>query len=180
MQALSFHSLFGLGLLLTSLTAGCSMFTPNVHVGHPQPNIALSAELAPSELKIDSSVPNEFKTPPSSGMMEFPVHDWHQTLTNGFQSAFSDASSGHQLQLLLADLSFAPNAVTAQGQVRAVRAQIRFKARLVSQTGEELAVIAGTVESREANTQGSDDAMTLNAAYAVESLYEAIAAKLGK
>jgi hypothetical protein len=99
-------------------------------------------------------------------------------LTAGYQSAFPGAGGpGRQLELLSAELSFGPAAVSQAGTV-AVVAMIRFKARVVDASGNELASFAGTVQAREANTSTSEDGMTDNAAKAVEALYETLAREL--
>lgn len=164
-----------LGLVtFMAFAVGCR---PEVRAGSPRPNVAIAGDQAPAELEIGQTVPNDFETPQTS-VASIKVHDWHTTLNNGFQSAFAGATSSSKLQILLAELSFAPAAVTSTGGVRAVQAQIRYKVRVVDASGEEVGVATGTVSAREANSAGTDDAMTTNASLAVEAMYEAIASQI--
>ncbi|HSC88523.1 MAG TPA: hypothetical protein VLC09_14675 [Polyangiaceae bacterium] len=175
-----FHSkLLSLGpsvaiLALAASLAGC---TPKVGVGSPKPNVALSGDKAPAELELDAAVPDAFTTPKTS-VTAVEVTGWRTTLTNGFQAAFGGATSSYKLHIVMAELSFAPAAVSSGGGVHAVRAQVRYKVRIVGSDGAELGVATGTVEAREANAVASEEAMTANASQAVEAMYETISAQL--
>lgn len=165
-------------IVTVALFAGCR---PNLTVvpTTPKPNVALSADSAPAALKLADSVKDEFSTTEEGGVMAVPVKGWRSTLTKGFESAFNPSGKeGRTLEILMADLSFAPAAVAANHNVVAVRAQIRFKARLLAADGTELGIVAGTAEARDANTSPSSETMTANAAQAVETMYEGLTSEL--
>lgn len=166
-------------VVAVALFAGCGR--PNVTVvpTTPKPNVAVSADSAPAALKLHDSIKDDFTTSEDGGVMAVPVKGWRSTLTNGFESAFSPSGKqGRTLEILSADLSFAPAAVAANHNVVAVRAQIRYKARLLSEDGSELGIIAGTADARDANSSPKSETMTSNAAQAVEAMYEALTVEL--
>jgi len=145
----------------------------------PRPNVIVSAENAPANIVVGPAVLDDFVVPATGSVRAVSVRGWRRTLTAGYQSALPTAgSSGRQLELISADLSFAPAAVSAQFGTAAVIGAIRFKARLLDATGKELGSFAGTAQAREANASASEAGMTDNASKTVEALYEALATEL--
>jgi hypothetical protein len=158
------------------LVAGCANLT--VGPSSPRPNVLIAAEAAPAELVLDAAISDNFVIPATASVNQVPVRSWRQTLGAGYHSAFPSAgSSGRRLELLEAELSFSPAAVSRDGTA-AVIASIRFKSRLLDSSGAEVAKLAGTVEAREVNVRPSEEGMTDNAKKAVEALYEKLAVEL--
>jgi hypothetical protein len=144
----------------------------------PKPNVMLAQSQTPSQLVLASSIQDAFTIPSSGSVNSVPVSGWRSTLEYGFHSAFPTGSpDGRRLELLLAELAFGAAGV-GMGGTAAVRASIRFKARLLDRSGGELAVLAGTAIARDANTSASPEGMTANASQAVEVLYEKLATDL--
>ena len=168
------------GLALLASLLGCADLT--VGPSSPQPNILVAQRLAPSTLVLGPAIKDDFLIPATRSVSEVPVQAWRQTLTTGFRNAFPAARGepGRKLELLEAELSFGPAAVSPQmfDRTTAVYATIRFKARLLSPSGEEEAAIAGTVHSREANVSATTEGMTESAMKVVEALYERLATDL--
>ena len=169
--ALSLMLVVVVGLVAT----GCGHLA--VGPASPRPNVIVAPEKAPVSLVLAPTVPDDFVIPDSGSVNEVPVKSWRQTLTAGFQSAFPRGGVGRRLEILQAELSFGPAAV-GRGGTAAVIAQIRFKARLFDETGNEIGALAGTSHAREANVSASEAGMTDNATKAVESLYEVLATEL--
>ncbi len=118
------------------LVPGCA----NLAVGpsSPRPNVMVGPEVVPADLVLDPAIPDNFVIPATASVNQVPVRSWRQTLNTGYHSAFPlPGSSGRQMQLLAAELSFAPAAVSMHGTA-AVVASIRFKARLVDSSGAEV------------------------------------------
>jgi hypothetical protein len=159
---------------------GCADLT--VGPSAPQPNILVPQKLAPASLVLGPAIQDDFLIPATRSVSEVPVQRWRQTLTTGFRNAFPAARGepGRKLELIEAELSFGPAAVSPQmfDRTTAVYGTIRFKARLLSATGEEEAAIAGTVHSREANVSATTEGMTESAMKVVEALYERLATDL--
>ena len=123
-------------------------------------------------LVLGADVKDEFIIPETGSVDEVTVRGWRGTLESGFRNAYPVAgASGRKLELLTAELSFAPAVLSLRGTL-AVLAQIRFKARLLDKSGTELGALAGLVEAREVNTVSTVTSLTDNAAKAVEALYE--------
>jgi hypothetical protein len=163
--------------IAVSFASGCAQLA--VGPANPRPNVMMAAGSAPAELRLDESVRDEYVIPGNGSIGEVPVTGWRNTLTRGFRNAFTASeASGPKLQLINADLSFSPAAVSGAGTTVAVTATIRFRARLVDASGAELGALAGTVHAREATASATPQGMTDNAAKAVEALYEELAAKL--
>jgi len=133
--------------------------------------VLIAAARSPSALQLDASILDAYTIPSTASVNAVPVTGWRGTLESGFHSAFPGASSGRTLQLLQAELSFGAAAV-GMGGTAAVRASIRFKARLLDASGKELGAVAGTADAHDANTSASEGGMTANASEAVEALYE--------
>jgi hypothetical protein len=154
--------------------AGCAL---SVGPSSPHPNVMINATDAPSALVLADNIQEIYVIPGTGSVNPVNVTGWRTTLEAGFHNAFPDGadSSGRKLEILEASLSFSPRAVGAAGTA-AVSANIRFKARLVSASGEELGVLAATAQAPEAitNVSGTTD----NAAKAVEAMYEMLATKL--
>ncbi len=160
--------------------AACADLT--VGASSPQPNVMVAQKMAPTSLVLGSAIKDDFVIPATRSVSEVPVHAWRETLTAGFRNAFPAARGepGRRLELIEADLSFAPAAVSPQmfDRTTAVYATIRFKARVLDAGGEEQYAIAGTVHSREANVAATQDGMTENAMKVVEALYEKLSSEL--
>ncbi|HEX7604662.1 MAG TPA: hypothetical protein VF316_23750 [Polyangiaceae bacterium] len=164
-----------LPFVLAALVAGCVPLT--VGPSSPRPNVMVAADKTASKQVLGPLVQSEFVVPGNGSVDEVTVTGWRQTLDTGFRNAWpTSRPNGRTLEILDTELSFAPAAVTVRGGAVAVRAQIRYKARLLDGTGQEIGVAAGTVEAREAT--GSVNGMTDNAAKAVESLYEKLSTDL--
>jgi len=167
-------------LALLASPLGCADLT--VGPSAPQPNILVPQKLAPASLVLGPAIKDDFLIPATRSVSEVPVQRWRQTLTTGFRNAFPAARGepGRKLELIEAELSFGPAAVSPQmfDRTTAVYATIRFKARLLSAAGEEEAAIAGTVHSREANVSATTEGMTESAMKVVEALYERLATDL--
>jgi hypothetical protein len=161
-------------LAMAFALAGCVL---NVGPSSPRPNVMIRASDAPTELTLAPNIQESYVIPRSASINQVNVTGWRTTLEAGFHNAFpsGDAQSGKRLEILEADLSFSPRAV-GEGGTAAVSANIRFKARLVGPSGEELGALAGTAQAREAitNVNGTTD----NASKAVEAMYELLVAKL--
>ncbi len=161
-------------LPLALLVAACGHLA--VEPSSPHPNVMLPANKVPGTLVLAPEITENFTIAGNASVNEVPVRGWRSTLTAGFRNAFpSGAEGGPKLELIEANLSFAPAAV-GSGGTAAVVATIRFKARVIDRTGER--ALAGTVRAREANTSASEAGMTDNASKAVEALYEALAGGL--
>lgn len=167
-------------LALFASLLGCADLT--VGPSSPQPNILVPQKLAPASLVLGPAIKDDFLIPATRSVSEVPVQRWRQTLTTGFRNAFPAARGepGRKLELIEAELSFGPAAVSPQmfDRTTAVYGTIRFKARLLSASGEEEAAIAGTVHSREANVSATTEGMTESAMKVVEALYERLATDL--
>jgi hypothetical protein len=143
----------------------------------PRPNVVIAQGKAPSALVLAPAIADDFVIAKTGSVNEVPVRGWRHTLESGFKSAFPTPGDGRKLELMEAELSFAPAAV-GMGGTAAVWAQIRFKARAVDASGNELGVLAGTVKAKEANVSATEAGMTENASKAVESLFEVLTAEL--
>lgn len=143
----------------------------------PRPNAIVDPHKAPAALVIATEIPDAFTIPASGSVRDVPVHGWRTTLEAGFKNTYAQAASGRKLELIAAELSFAPAAVS-RGATAAVIAQIRYKARLVGDEGQELGAFAGTVQAREADVTPNEPAMTANASMAVEAMYEQLSSEL--
>jgi hypothetical protein len=171
------------GPLLTLLTlsvgflAGCELA---VGPASPHPNVVVAADKAPGSLTVAPDILDTFVIPATGAVAPTRVSGWRGTLERGFHAAFPTGGR-RTLEIVGAELSFAPAAVSSDGsavRTAAVRAQIRFKARVISSSGKELGAIAGMVEAREANTAAGEAGMTDNASKAVEAMYEYLATDL--
>jgi hypothetical protein len=161
---------------ISLLAVGCGKLA--VGPSAPHPNVMVAADAAPAGLVLGAAIADNYTIPKTASVNAVPVKGWRQTLDAGYRSAFPAAGgSGRRVELLEAELGFAPAAVSMAGTA-AVIASIRFKARLLDPTGGELAALAGTVEAREANVSPSEQGMTDNAKKAVEALYEKLAKEL--
>jgi uncharacterized lipoprotein YbaY len=160
--------LFGAIVLLS----GCSL---SVGPSSPHPNVMVRADDAPAALALGPSVQESFVIPRTGAINPVNVTGWRTTLENGFHNAFPEGGGGRTLEILQADLGFSPRAINQAGTA-AVSANIRFKARLLSATGEELGVLAGTAQAPEVATRPGDT--TANAGKAVEAMYEMLANQL--
>jgi hypothetical protein len=165
-----------LGLVSALALTGC--WHLEVGPASPRPNVMLAADRVPAALVLSRGVIDDDVIPATGSVNEVPVHGWRGTLATGFHNAFAAPGSlGRKLELLEAELSFAP-AAAGYGGTAAVVAQIRFKARLLDAQGKELGALANTVKAREPNTSATEQGMTINAAKAVEALYEMLASDL--
>ena len=145
----------------------------------PRPNVVVAQANTPSVVLIAPGVPDQFVIPEANGIRSVNVRGWRGTLQAAFHNAFpSGGPNGRKLELVSVELSFAPAAVSAHYGVAAIIAQIRYKVRLLDASGQELGAAAGTVEAREASVSAKEEAMTNNAAKAVEALYEKVTAEL--
>jgi hypothetical protein len=144
----------------------------------PRPNVMLAQDKTPAALVLDPGIADTFVIPGTGSVNSVPVRGWRGTLEAGFRSAFPPGSpTGRKLELIEAELTFAPAAV-GFGGTAAVRANIRFKARVLDASGKEIGVLAGNAAAREANVSASEAGMTDNASKAVEALYEVLATEL--
>jgi hypothetical protein len=166
-------------LALVCALAACGCGHLEVVSTVPRPNVVVAPDKAPSGQILGPAVPDAFVIPGTGSVNPVPVSGWRATLETGFRNAFvRPGPSGRQLEIDLAELSFSPAAVSGQFGTVAVVAAIRFQARLLDQTGAEIAALAGTVYAREANGSPDTAGMTDNAKKAVESLYEMLTAEL--
>ena len=144
----------------------------------PHPNLVSAPERTPAQLTFSDAILDGFAIPETGTVRTVQVTGWRGTLEDAFQSAFpSGGVSGLTLELVSTELTFTPLAMDSTGTTRAVKAVIRFRARLLSE-GTEIAVVAGTAEAREAITSPSTAEMTRSAGQAVEAMFEAIAAEI--
>jgi hypothetical protein len=158
-----------------TLVAGCWHLA--VGPSSPRPNVVLAEGKTPGEILLTPGVSDDFVIPGNASVNQIPVHGWRQTLEAGFHNAFPSGAGKRKLELLSAELTFAPAAV-GRGGTAAVVATIRFKARTLDGSGKELGVVAGTVQAREPNVSPTEAGMTDNASKAVEALYEMLTAEL--
>jgi hypothetical protein len=162
-------------LALALLATGCVL---NVGPASPHPNVMVHANEAPTALVLAPTIQESYSIPRTGSINQVNVTGWRTTLETGFHNAFpADGASGRQLEILQAELGFSPRAVSQAGTA-AVSANIRFKARLLGPSGEELGVLAGTAQAREATTSASG--VTDSASKAVEAMYEMLASELAK
>jgi hypothetical protein len=164
-----------LAIAFATFIAGCANLT--VGPSSPRPNVVVAPDKTPAALVLASAIAGDFVIPATASVNAVPVHGWRQTLEAGFHTAFPSSSNGRKLELLQAELTFSPAAVSEVGTA-AVFATIRFKARVLDSSDKELGVLAGTVKAREANVSPSEAGMTENASKAVEALYEMLTAEL--
>jgi hypothetical protein len=162
---------------IVAATLGLAGCTLSVGPASPHPNVMINAADAPSALVLADTIQEIYVIPGTGSVNAVNVTGWRTTLETGFHNAFPGGadSSGRKLEILEASLSFSPRAVGAAGTA-AASANIRFKARLLSDSGEELGVLAATAQAPEAitNVNGTTD----NAAKAVEAMYEMLASRL--
>jgi hypothetical protein len=164
--------------IVTLVLFGAGCVPLSVGPGSPRPNVIVAPDKVPAAIVLDPAIRDEFVIPGTGSVRDVTVRSWRTTLTTGYQNAFPTAGgSGRRLVLLKADLSFGPAAVSSSG-TSAVVAAIRYQARLLDSSGNELGAIAGNAEAREVNTSPREAAMTDNASKAVDALYEALAANL--
>jgi hypothetical protein len=105
----------------------------------PRPNVMLAQDKTPAALLLDPGIPDAFVIPGTGSVNSVPVRGWRGTLEAGFRSAFPPGSpTGRTLELIEAELTFAPAAV-GFGGTAAVRATIRFKARVLDARGRRSA-----------------------------------------
>jgi hypothetical protein len=143
----------------------------------PRPNVAIAPEKRPAKLVLGPAVADAYVVPKTGSVNEVPVRGWRGTLEAGYASAFPAAPTGRTLTIEEAELSFSP-AAAGPGGTAAVYAVIRFKARVVDETGTKGGELAGTAQAREADVSPTEEGMTDNAAKAVEAMYEVIVAEL--
>lgn len=160
--------------LVVVLDAGCQ-YHLDVRLGAPHPNIVSGLDSAPSSLVIGSAVQDVYVVPNSGAIYQTNIFDWRATIQAGFDNGFVAGGHGLTLEIVRADLSFAPEAVDASGVTRAARAMIRFQARTLDANGTPQQAFAGTVSAREAITDITGTIPTTNAAEAVEAMFEEIA-----
>ena len=168
--------LFPLLLAGVSVTACGNL---RVDPASPRPNVDLPAAISPAKLTLDPSIQDSFVIPKTGSVNEVPVSGWRTTLTRGFEAGYKGGSTGLVLVLREAELTFGPAAI-GSGGTAAVRARIRFKSSVENAAGKEVGRITGEVMARDAATSPTPEAMTANAAQAVEALYEGIAAKIAE
>lgn len=164
--------LFSLCLFaIALLDIGCVL---NVGPSSPRPNVLMHASDAPAGLVLAQGVQETYVIPRTGSINQINVSGWRTTLEAGFHNAFptETAQNGRQLEILQAELGFSPRAV-GPGGTAAISANVRFKARLLGPSHEELGIFVGTAQAREAITSVSGT--TDNASKAVEAMYELIA-----
>ena len=167
--------LFSCVLAVVLSVGGCSLA---VGPGSPRPNVMIAADKTPSTLVLGNDVRDAYSIPGHGSMKEVDVRGWRGTLERGFQSGFPGGNSGRKLELIAAELSFSPAAVSGTAGTSAVFAAIRFKARLLDASGAEVGVLAGTASSGEANASPSEEGMTDSASKAVSAMYEQLSTEL--
>ncbi|MEO6777093.1 MAG: hypothetical protein ABI467_29450 [Kofleriaceae bacterium] len=167
------------GLLTTLVAIVLATACGNLRVdpASPRPNVDLPAASAPGRVELAPAILDSFVIPKTGSVNQVPVTGWRGTLLRGFQSGFGTGSSGQVLVLREAELTFGPAAI-GTGGTAAVRARIRFKSSLSDASGTEVGRISGEVSARDAATSPTPEAMTANAAQAVEAMYEQIAEKI--
>ena len=165
-------------LFLCLYVAGCTL---TVTAAQPRPNIALAPRPEKLSLKLGPDVKDQYRVPPQQGLQAVNVAGWNSTLQTGFDSAFGSLFQGSGEGLVLsidrADLVVTPAAVGTYG-VAAVRAQVTYRAQLMSESGNVIAISAATAESKGTTASPSQADMTRLAGDAVESMYELIAKEL--
>jgi hypothetical protein len=160
--------------------AGCS----TLHVGllDPRPNVNLPKSQSTLSLRLGSRVEDVYTVPRENGVGPTEVNQWRASLAAAFKNAFGDSfslapSDGDLvLEVQEAEIAMVPAAVTSGAAVVSGRAQIRYKAQLLDKSGKQLALTAGTVESK--TTASSMSGASSIAKSAMESMFEDIVAQL--
>jgi hypothetical protein len=174
-RSLSFSS--ASSLLLLILLSLCILLTgcPGplvVRQAMPAPNVDLPHHDERLALEFESTLAADYEVGEQNGVRRTFVHEWRQTLVNGFRKAFERSFAlGNEdaelvVQIVEARLEFGR---TAMG----LTAIIRFRARLVdAASGKILARASGeALSKRGGNTKDA----TYLAGSAVETMYEQIA-----
>jgi hypothetical protein len=167
-------------LLLISITffTACST-TLELREVTPEPNINLDYGGQTISLRIDKKVRDTFSYHSSPSMVGLEVCDWHKSIRNAFRHSFrrSIPTIGNApdlvIQLLKADFTLAPAAVTERGQSVAIRGTIKFQANLVDRVGKTIGRAAGTALSKRAFTERAQ--VDAAAADAIETMFEQVA-----
>lgn len=170
------RTLLPLAIVLAVFQSACA-YHLDVRRGSPRPNIVSSSASSPSRLVLGPEVLDEFIVPNTGAIYQVNVFEWRATLQAGFEAGFTPGGSAPALEIIRAELSFAPEAVDARGITRAARAVIRFQARTLDASGAPMEAFSGTANASEAITDISGNIPTVNAARAVETMYELIAAQ---
>ncbi len=168
-----------LALLACALFSGCAL---SIVTSNPRPNVDLGQQKQSLAFKMEPGVLDAFQVPSKNGVAGADVTGWHLTLENAFKNGFAEAfakggaDSDLTLVIVEAEPTFAPTAVTANGQVVSVSAQLRYKARLLDKAGQVVRRSTATVASKKSVTSRNEASDSV--AGAVESMYERLAVDL--
>lgn len=166
------------GLVLGFLAVFASGCVIVVQEASPRPNVDVDPVAEPLVLVMDPSIKDRYDVPAQAAIAAVEVSSWRKTLQAGYDASLASASgSGSgvlEVRLMRADLSFSSAAVTAEGTAVAARAHVTYQARLVDASGQTIRKSIGTAVAKTAVTSKYE--ATANAASAVESMYELIAA----
>lgn len=172
MQRPDVVSLFGLTLVAFAVGCGAMSFSRL----SPHPNVmVLGQEGTGIALRFGDGLPDEMVEQSGAGCRPIAVTEWHGSLEDGFESAFSDgfasthADNGYVLTLREATPSLRPTAVDASGRTAACAFRIRYKAVLQHPDGSQQAKTGEAQAKQQAGARPED------LASAIEVMYEEIA-----
>jgi len=138
--------------------------------------VVCAVKVQPPMHSVADAIPGylEIKT---EGLKKLKVENWRGALQKGFDAGFETATGPDSLgmSILRADLELVPGAVSGEGSIVAVGAQVTFKAQLQKADGQVVCTAATTATSKKTVTRASEMAELVSSA--VESMYEIVAAK---
>ncbi len=179
MRAMYCKMYFAASLLLTGCYSAAQLSeATRVRMLDPKPIVDLPRSAQTMTLEFDAEVPDAFQAhilDNGDGTLPVPVESWHASLTNGFKSGpgkfFATARDGEsdlKLVMVSAKLDYVPTALVTQGAKvlgpGAVRARIRYIARLVRGKDEVIARAQGEVSSTQDWTSMGGSATTCSEA----------------
>ena len=167
------------------MAAGCAM---NIQMANPRPNVNIDKSTKTLALVFGSQVGDTFKVDNARPIRPATVHDWHQTLKNGFTNAFGDSykivdgPADLVLTIKRAEPQLVLAAYTTNGYgsmvSAAITGHITYAADLSTRDGQVVARSAGTVRAKNTAMRASAGSQVLGDA--VESMYETIAVDVFK
>lgn len=137
------------------LAAACSAAPRKSVAEDPKPNLDLPPTGRTLALRLGPEVLDAFKAT-GPGIRPIRVGEWRATLANGFRNAFGESftlvAEGEPADLSIdvveAELHTESAAVSGYYGVVAIRASVRFKARLLGRNGEVLYRLVGDAPSK--------------------------------
>jgi hypothetical protein len=169
-------------ILAVSSSVGCAL---QVAKSDPKPNVVLAK---PSSqvlaLRLAEPIGNDLKlSEQESGSLNVNVHDWRDTLTNGFTNAFrnyfktapTQGSPDLVLEVTRASLDVTPADVSFLSG-NTYQAQLSYQARLLDSKGTAIKIAEHTVRSKIAVS--ADEPMSQIVTSAVEAMYEDLSKRL--